>query len=77
MNAALLMVLCFLVLSLTVSGFGGGSGMPGGWSYVDPNDLNVQRAAHFAIATKYIDKKPQFIVVLAKQQVNAPRQCLA
>eukprot|EP01039_Chlorochromonas_danica_P010972 gene10973-12203_t len=45
--------------------------LPGGWSYVDPRDEGVQKAAAFAVRTKYHGQAPQFWVVLAKRQVVA------
>eukprot|EP01031_Cornospumella_fuschlensis_P044006 gene44006-53796_t len=53
------------------AGFGGGPGVPGGWTVVDPRDEDVQRIADFAVVTKYPEHKPQFLVVLAKKQVVA------
>jgi hypothetical protein len=68
---ALLFLVCLIVLINLIHGFGGNDGgMPGGWSFVDPRDDDVQRAANFAVQTRYPGKNPSFIVVLARKQVN-------
>lgn len=66
MNSILFLALVFF-LSATVLAF---ASVPGGWSFVDPRDEGVQKAAAFAVRTKYAEKTPQFWVVLAKRQVG-------
>lgn len=67
-NMMILVVLC-LFFTMGVLGYGGG--IPGGWSYVDVRDENVQNAARFAVSTKYQATKPQFLVILARKQVSS------
>ena len=69
MNALFLLALLLLVSVMMTAGAGGGPGVPGGWTVVDPRDEDVQRIADFAVVTKYPEHKPQFLVVLAKKQV--------
>ncbi|RYH17388.1 hypothetical protein EON65_28680 [archaeon] len=69
MNALLLFALVLFVSVMVTVGFGGGPGVPGGWTVVDPRDEDVLRIANFAVVTKYPEHKPQFLVVLAKKQV--------
>lgn len=66
MASFMLLLVVFLVLAISVQGFGG---MPGGWSFIDPRDDGVVRAAKFAVETKYPNVHPQFLVVMAKKQV--------
>lgn len=71
-NFVVILLVSFMLLALAQALGGGGmpgGGMPGGWSFVDPRDERVQSAARFAVTTKYPDRAPQFIVVMARKQV--------